>query len=218
MNEERSASGALAAWSRRALRPVELPTGTRALVRLPDVATMLTADVFPADLRRLAQKYATEGIDVAKLDEADLKRFVHLTYELIARSVRYIATPESGAWDRFLAAGSDPSAEGWEAVTLSAQFFAEGDFDQADLEALGQIVGRQKTTNEVTALSRFDRGLATQTQMEEAIAADDDVRLGDFASLRRRDGGADPRDDGEDVRDAAEPPPRSRGSRRRVRA
>ena len=158
------------------------------------------------------------GGKIIGLERIAVMAALNLTYELIARSVRYIATPESGAWDRFLAAGSDPSAEGWEAVTLSAQFFAEGDFDQADLEALGQIVGRQKTTNEVTALSRFDRGLATQTQMEEAIAADDDVRLGDFASLRRRDGGADPRDDGEDVRDAAEPPPRSRGSRRRVRA
>lgn len=216
--EARSASGALAAWSRRALRPVELPTGTKALVRLPDVATMLAKDAFPADLRSLASKYASSGIDVQKLDGADLRRFIQFTYELIARAVRYVAAQDSKAWDAFLTTGADPADEGWEPVTLTAQLLAEGDFDQSDLEALGQIVGRQKTPNEVTALSRFDRGLTTQVEAEEAIAADEDVRLGDFASLRRRDGGAATRDDGEDVRGAAERSPRRRGPGSRVRS
>jgi hypothetical protein len=215
--EERSASGALAAWSRRALRPCELPTGIRVLVRLPDVSSMLTRDVFPGDLRALAQKYASEGIDVSKLDEKDLKRFVLFTYELISKAVRYVATPESGAWDAFLRTGADPSAEGWEPVTLTAQFLAEGDFDQGDLEALGQIVGRQKTTNEITAVSRFDRGLARLDEEETAIAGDD-VVLDDFASLRRQPDGAPDRAHGEDVLDEAERPSRRRRSGSRVRS
>lgn len=177
---------------------------------------MLSRDAFPSDLRSLASKYATEGIDVEKLEADDLRRFVHFTYELIARSVRYVATPESGAWDAFIRNGTDPSEEGWEAVTLTSTLIAEGDFDQGDLEALGQIVGRQKTTNEITAIGRFDRGLATLEETEEAIAGDEDVPLRELASLRRRSGGASTRDDGEDVRDTPERTPRARRSGSRV--
>ena len=209
-------NGIVSRWGSTALRPVELPSGMKALIRLPDVNDLILRDAVPADLREVAMQYATTGIEVDKLDQDQLRQFVHFTYELVARSIRYMAAPDSPAWDAFRVAG-DPSDEGWEAVALTARELQESDVDPADIEALGQIVGRQKTPNEVTALTRFDRGLMKGSALAEAIADESGSRVGDFAPFRPESGGADDGADGEDVRDAAVRPDGDRRPGRRVR-
>lgn len=208
---------ALAAWGSSALRPVELPSGMKALVKLPDVLELLQHDRLPAELRELAFRYAQGGIDIAALGPEELLQFVNFTYELSARLVRYLATADSPAWDEFRATGASPTAEGWQAVSLTAAELREMDIDPADLEALGQIAGRQKTPNEVTALSRFDRGLLSDAELQERVGADPDGRVSDFASFRGQPDSADDGDHGEDVRLPAESSARRPGSRDRVR-
>lgn len=209
---------ALAAWGSSALRPVELPSGTRVLVKLPDVLDLIRTNRMPPELRDLAFRYAQSGIEVTALSPEDLVQFVDFTYELTARLVRYIASPDSGAWDEFRKTGADPEAEGWEVVSITAAELREMDIDQADLDALGAIAGRQKTPNEVTALSRFDRGLISAADLQERIDADPDGRVGDLATFRRRADGAPGGADREDVRDAAEQPDRRSGPGHRARA
>lgn len=206
-----------AAWGASALRPVELPTGMKALVRLPDVNDLVLRDVFPADLRDLAFRYAQSGIEVEKLDTADLKRFITFTYELIARAIRYMAPADSDAWDAFRSTGESPTAEGWEPVSFSASELAEMDVDPEDLAVLGAIVGRQRTPNEVTAMSRFDRGIITSEALEQAVQAESGARVGDFATFRPRADVADGRADGEDVRAAPVGSDADRRPGRRVR-
>jgi hypothetical protein len=208
---------ALAAWSSSALRPVELPSGMKALVRLPNVMELVRTEKLPQELRELAFRYASDGIEVAKLDGDDLVKFVRFTYELISRSLRYLATPDSPAWDRFSTEGIDPAEEGWQAVALDAGEISGMDIDQADLEALGQIAGRMKTPNEVTAMTRFDRGIIRDVELAAAIDAGDGSRVGDFGPFRGEPGSDHGRDDGEDVRAASVGTARDPGSSRRVR-
>jgi hypothetical protein len=208
---------ALAAWGSSALRPVELPSGTRMLVKLPDVLDLLRHDRLPAELRELAFRYAQAGIEITSLSPEDLVQFVDFTYELTARLVKYIAPPDSQAWDAFRLTGESPTAEGWEPVSISAGELREMDIDQADLDALGRIAGRQATTNEITALSRFDRGLISADDMKERIAADPDGRVGDFAPFRGEPDGAAGGADREDVREAPERSPSRVRPRARVR-
>jgi hypothetical protein len=189
---------ALAAWGRSALRPVVLPSGTRALVKLPGVSDLVKNEALPQELRALAARFGSGGIEVTKLSEEEIPHFVRLTYELIARAVKYLALPESEAWDLFLRQGGDPASEGWEAVTLDASFFAgEDDVDQADVEALGALVGRQKTPNEVTLASCLDRGEPLPGGRQ--IDPDEGGRVTDFAGFRDGAGGDRGRADGEGV-------------------
>jgi hypothetical protein len=177
----------------------------KALVKLPSPGELLNNEAMPQDLRSMAAKYSSGGIEVDKLDLDEVRQFLGLTYELIARAVKYLAMPDSEAWDLFLTEGGDPSAEGWEPVTLTASFFsAEGDVDQADVDALAMIVGRQRTPNEVTVASKLDLGLMTPEEAHGLIAAEPPGgRVSDFAPFRQEQGGADGRPDGEDVRDPA---------------
>ena len=211
-------NGILSAWGSTALRPVELPSGLKVLLKLPDVNDLVLRDALPADLRDLAMRYAQGGIEITKLDSNDLKRFIQFTYELISRSIRYMAAPDSPAWDDFRRTGSDPSVEGWQPVTLTAGELSEMDVDPDDVAALGQIAGRQKTPNEITAMSRFDRGLLSADQVAAAAGSEaPGQKVGDYATFRDEPGSADSGPDGEDVRDAPVGPTRGRGSSRRVR-
>jgi hypothetical protein len=177
-------------WGRSALRPVVLPSGIKAIVRLPDVGELLKSDAFPDSLRAMAGKYAVGGIEVTTLTPEEIGTFLTLQYELVARSVKYLAAPDSEAWDAFKRTGADPEAEGWEAVSLTAAFFAEGDVDEADVSALSLIVGRQKTPNEITIETRKDLGLDP----------DEGGRMSDYAGFRGEPERDQPRDDREDVR------------------
>jgi hypothetical protein len=208
---------ALAAWGASSYRPVELPSGMKALIKLPDINDMIRNQRLPQALRDLAMKYATEGINVAELRGEDYAQFILFSYELVGRGLKYIAPPDSEAWDAFLKKGGSPADEGWEPVTLTGAEIAEMDIDPADLEALGFIMGRQRTPNEVTASSRFDRGILTEEGRQAMLAADPGVRVGDYAGFRRQSGGADGRADGEDVREASERDHPDTGSGRRVR-
>lgn len=194
---------ALASWSQSALRPVELPTGMKALVRLPDVVELLRNDRLPQELRELAFRYAKGGIEVTTLKPEEVVQFVQFTYELTARMVRYLAPADSPAWDEFRSSGESPEKEGWQPVSLTGGMLRELDVDQADLDALAKISGRQTTPNEVTALSRFDRGLLSASELQERIDADPDGRVGDFAPFRGEPGVPDDGADGEDVRGEA---------------
>lgn len=209
---------ALAAWGSSALRPVELPSGTRALVKLPDPMELVRHDRLPPDLRELAFRYAQGGIEIMALAPDDLIKFVDFTAELVARLLKYLAPEDSDAWDEFRRTGASPTEEGWQPVSLTAAEIREMDIDPADLEALGAIAGRQKTPNEVTALSRFDRGLLDQAALQERIDADPDGRVSDFAPFRGEPdslaGGADR----EDVREAPERDARHPRPRGRVRS
>lgn len=208
----------LAVWGSTALVPVELPSGMKALLKLPDVNELILREALPGDLRELAMQYAQSGIEISKLSGPDLKRFVQFTYELIARMVRYMATPDSEAWDAFRKTGADPFTEGWQPVVLTAAEIAEMDIHQPDLDALGKIAGRLNTPNEVTAISRFDRGLITDVEREAAVAGvEPGAKTGDFATFRGEPGGADGGPDGEDVREASERPTRRSRSSGRLR-
>src|SRR4029079_19194625 len=109
---------ALAAWGVSALRPVQLPSGMKALVKLPDAGELIRNESLPQELRTMAARYSTGGIEISKLEPGEVAHFLRLTYELIARSVKYLALPTSPAWDAFLRDGGSPTDEGWEPVTL----------------------------------------------------------------------------------------------------
>ena len=211
-------NGILATWGSTALRPVELPSGMRALVKLPDVRELVLTDSLPSELREIAFQYAKTGIDVSTLEGDAMKQFIRFTYELVARSIRYMAPADSGAWEAFRKTGADPSAEGWQAVSVSASELQQMEIDPLDIEALSAIAGRQKSPNEVTALSRFDRGLLDGAAVAAAAASEQGARVGDFAPFRQEHGGADGGADREDVRPATERPALGRRPRRRVRS
>jgi hypothetical protein len=178
-------------WGRSALRPVVLPSGIKAIVRLPDVGELLKSDAFPDSLRAMAGKYAVGGIEINSLTPEEIGTFLQLQYELVARTVKYLAPPDSKAWDEFRK-GPDPKDEGWEAVSLTSAFFAEGDVDEADISALVAIVGRNRTPNEVTIESRADLALA--------LDPNEGGRVSDYAGFRGEPERDQPRDDREDVR------------------
>lgn len=212
---------ALAAWGASALHAVELPSGMRALVKLPNVRELLEADAFPQELRTLASKYASTGISIESLDDEGLRGFVRLTYELVARSVKYLAQPaEPDAklpWEDFKSNGAPPIAEGWELVSISAEQLRQMDVDQSDLDALGAIAGRMKTPNEVTAYSRMDRALLVEGAGVVAALKEGGESVSGFASFRGQPDGADAGADSEDVRLPAVGGARDRGSGGRVR-
>lgn len=209
---------ALAAWSQSALRPVVLPSGMKALVVIPDVNLLVRKGKLPNELTATAMKFATTGINVSELQGEDVVTFIRLTYELVADSLRYLAPDDSDAWERFKETGESPTEEGWQAIKISGGELADMQVDQGDIEALAQIAGRQKTPNEVTALSRFDRGLLTTEGALEAIQPDAGQRVTDYAGFRGEPAGADDRPDGGDVRTEAVGTPAGAGSGRRSRA
>lgn len=206
---------ALAAWGSSALRAVELPTGTLALLRLPNVAALVAANAFPQELRILASKYATSGIEVDKLKPEELGRFLAFTYDLIARALRYMAPEGSKAWLAFVDTGESPEAEGWQPVSLTGAQIAEMDIDQDDLDALGKIVGRQVTVNTVTLSSRIDRGMVARPEPVDAVGGDETIDA--FAPFRGQPGSSERGTDSEDVRPATIRSARHRRSGGRVR-
>lgn len=191
----------LGRWNSTALRPVELPSGMKALIVLPDLNELILRDALPANLRDLAMRYATEGITFSKLDAADMKLFIQFTRELVTRMVRYMAEPESSAWDQFRTEGGMPSDYGWQPVTLTPELLAESDVDPGDIAALSQIAGRVSTPNEITAMSRHDRGLLDDIQAAEAGQDTPGQKLDDYERFRGQPGGPDDGADSEDVRD-----------------
>lgn len=192
-------ANALLQWQATALRPVELPTGQRALVRLPNVPALVAAGAFPQELRNLAAKYATAGIEVSKLGEDEIGAFLGLTYDLIARSLKYLAPKGSEAWDQFLTTGESPEVEGWEPVSLTGAELREMDVDQDDLDQLGKIAGRMTTTLVVTYTSRLERGLLAATDRPPEV---DEPTVPEMAPFHRQPGGDVRGPDSEDVRGA----------------
>jgi len=212
---------ALAVWGVSALRAVELPSGMRALIVLPNTVDLIAKKKLPEDLREIAMKYATAGIEVSSLDEKGQGDFLRLTYELVAAMVKYLAVPGSTAWEQFKEIGGKPIDEGWEPVTLTPELLRdESSVDQADVEKLVLIAGRQLTPNQVTLQSRVDHGVITLADVEQGAidTAQEGETVRDLAEFRRLAGFAAGGADGEDVRGAAVGAPRGLRSRRRVRS
>jgi len=214
---------ALAQWGSVALRPVELPTGTRALVRLPNAPALVAADAFPQDLRQIAALHVSKGITYSELEPADFAKAARFTYEMIARSLRYLAPRESTAWDQFVEGGEEPEEYGWQKVDLTAADLAEMDIDQDDLDALGLIAMRKLTTFDVTFNSRLARGVISeqeqrqarrQLELDKELAGGGGESLQDFAAFRGQSGGPERGDDGGPLADATVGASRRAGSRR----
>lgn len=191
---------ALLQWQQTALRPVELPTGIRALVKLPNVPALVAAHAFPQELRQLASKFATTGITIAELEEEDVGRFLAFRYELTARAVKYLAPRGSKAWDKFLTTGESPEVEGWEAVSLTGSELREMEIDMDDLDALVRIAGRQATTLAITFASRLERGTLDEQTREAMAEGADGPTIADMAPFRRERGSDVRRADRKDVR------------------
>jgi hypothetical protein len=209
---------ALAAWSQSSLRPVVLPSGTKALIVLPDVNLLVRTGKIPEELTAIAMKFATTGISAAEITSPqEIMEFVRLTYALVADSLRYLALADSEAWETFRETGESPTVEGWETIAVDGPELAQMQIDQADIEALAAIAGRMKTPNEVTAVSRYDRGLLTTEGALAAIKPDVGQRVGDYAPFRGEPAGADTGADGRDVRATAVVAARSVGPGGRTR-
>lgn len=208
---------ALAAWGVSALRPVLLPSGMRALVKLPDVAELMTSDQFPQELRAIAAKHAADGkVAIEQIDPKDYATFIRFRYELAARCVKYLAAPGTEAWDRFKREGGSPTDEGWEPVTITPEFLAsESDVDQRDVEALVFIAGRTATPNEVTRACAEDLGVEDPSG---TTPTEDGGRVSDYAAFRGEQSGGPDGDDRPDVRpQSGTRLSRRHGSSRRVR-
>jgi hypothetical protein len=176
----------------------------KALIKLPDVNTLVRQDRMPKELTEVAMKFATTGIDITKLEGPQVFEFIRLTYVLIADSLQYIATADSAAWDEFTRTGESPTVEGWEAISIDGAELSELRVDQADLEALGSIVGRVKTPNEITIASRLDRNVPPKEG-----AGPPAETVGTYAPFRQEPGSSDRGADGADVRSASVAPARS---------
>lgn len=212
---------ARAAWSVSALRPVVLPTGMKALVKLPDVSELVENDALPKDLQAIAAKYASTGVTLEELagDAAGMRRFVALTYMLVAKALKYLATADSQAWDKFQIEGGDPVDEGWQPISITGGELREMDVDPTDIQAIASIVGRRATPNEITAMSRYDHGLLDAAAVDK-IMADEAAggRVSDVAAFRRQPERPERGAGGKDVRPAAVGTARPKRPRRGVRA
>lgn len=193
-------NGILARWGSSSLNAVELPSGMRALVKLPNPAQLAMAGSLPEELRELASKYASGGITISEVKPDELPVFLRFMYELMAGAVKYLAEPGSGAWEAFKASGGDPVDEGWQVVSLTGSELRELDISQPDLDALGLLVGRMSTFNEITFASRRDRGLL---EPDTPVPPKDGETVPDFATFRRQPASSERGDHGEDVRAAA---------------
>lgn len=209
---------ALAAWGVAALHAVELPSGMKALIRLPDVAKLIETESMPSDLRDAAAQFATSGISLDDLDYDGRIRVIRLTYELAASMVRYLAMPGSDAWERFKEVGGLPVEEGWEPVTLTGGELREMDIDQADLTALSRIAMRQVTPNTITITSRLDRGMLEAADAKEAAdGRDEAATTAEFQAADRESGRVAVGANGGDVRPTSVGVSRDRRSGRSLR-
>lgn len=204
---------ALAAWGSSALQFVELPSGTRMLVKLPNVAKLLSTGQFPQDLRKIAAKYVQTGIELKELDEAGLREWLDFTYDLIARTVRSIADPAADP------APERPGDDGWQAVTLTSGEVREMEIDEDDLDAISNIAHRRTSCRMVTYASRMERGLLDEQarkQAEHEIADGGGDTLDQLATFRGQPGGAVGGDDRGAVGLTAVGAARGGGPRRRT--
>lgn len=181
-------SDALQQWRAAALREVELPTGTRVQVRVPDAQALVRGNVIPGELREIALKFATSGIELEKLTEEQILGFIAFTHQLVARGLR-------GLW----------TGDGWQPLDLTAEALDALELPEEDLEALTHIVLRRTTVNQVTAASRADRGLISDDVAQQVAADEAGDTVPGWASFRGQSGGAGDGAGSGDVAPAAVP-------------
>lgn len=196
-------------WLNAGLRYVELPTGTRALIRLPQADMIVRKGAMPSELRAMALKFATTGVALDALTPDDVDRFMAMKNVLIAYALRYLYVGD--APDGIEPPHDDPSGDpAWTPVTLSAADIEEAEVDGDDLGALGAIVLRQQTPNQITAFSRRDRGLMKPAEAARVADGEGGETVAAYAEFRGDRRGARAGDDGGNVGDEAERAARDR--------
>ncbi len=165
-------SKALDRWARIGLQEVELPSGIKVRGVLPNAVDLATRGLLPGYLRNVVFSLASAGeVKFSELSDDEADRFRSLLRHMGARFVREVQ-------------GEDGE---WEPVELTGDELDSGTFPREDIAALEVIAGRQRTPEQVTAVSQFSRGLLE----DEAVLAITEKEAGDTVN-----GWAEFRDDG----------------------
>ena len=208
------------------LRVVLLPgTFTWARLRIPGIEQLLRKKLLPSDLRAIASKFATSGIDFSDATDEDVDAFLNFTDQMVALSWRDVDA-------RGPAAGPEPPADDspdWLPVRLNGAELEEYELDVDDLQAIAAIALRRQSSRVVTLLAKREAGYLTdeeQDQLEGSVrdAEEEEPTARSFRGPDREPGGDTPRSDGGAVLDEPEPAPPDGGpgdrvlDRRRARA
>lgn len=127
-------ASAVERWKTSGRKEVTLPSGWRVRGVMPSVESLVVRGLLPTDLQTVALKYATSGVQITDLASEAFRDFTKFAREMAAAFVREV-------WD--------DEAQAWEPVSMSASDLSE--IDPGDVDALEQIVLRQKTVDQITS-------------------------------------------------------------------
>lgn len=194
---------ALRRWQAKSTRAVWLPSGTWLQIKLPSALQMAAAGGLPDELRTVAIRFATVGIDLTALDQEGFDRFESFRRRLVASAILMIDTADAQPDPEH---PLRPAGATWERLELAPDQLYELPAD--DLTALNELVDRRKTVEQITGRTIILRGLADKLALPAAAKEGAGSGLAGF----RGDGrGAGPGESGGEVRDQAEPDARPRG-------
>jgi hypothetical protein len=157
----------LSSWQTAGLVEVGLPSGYRVRGVLPMLHTLTRADLLPTHLLEVALKGADpKWLAEADKDEGRAKRTREYMDVLIASFPREVQAP-----------GTDE----WEPVSLTPADFAT--MDQADIDALEDLVFRLRTPEQVEANIAPEDPAPFRDERQHAAAGEDGEDVGDEAEL-----------------------------------
>jgi hypothetical protein len=186
---------ALEAWKARSLQPCRLPSGAWVKLRVPDAEALLRGDALPTDLLGVLRDFVGAGVDTEKLSDDDLQRWIEFMRVMSARTVVAVTTGTSDTMD--------PPADGWEDVDLTPEDFDE--LPVGDQGALRLVALRRATPNTITAQTLLDESLLEEAAAKRIADREAGATVDGYRDFREDGPGAQPGDDGTDVR--AEPEP-----------
>ncbi len=164
-----SVGNAIAAWKVANRRLVWMSSGAWARVLLPSVLDLASRGLLDPEIRAMAVKFATTGIDLEKLADEDLARFDVMRRSLIAKTVLAIT---AGPVDE------DPDKPGYPLGHPDCMIDVELAAD--DLHDLGQdagqlraIVDRATTAEAITLRTRQTRRALADVYAEPPPRVDD---------------------------------------------
>jgi hypothetical protein len=188
------ADAVIAKWREKAIRWVLLPSRTWAQIRLPSAMSMVRNGQLPDALMAIALRFATEGIEIAKLTAEELRDFEDFRVRMMLGAV--VGLDAAGA-DEDPDHPGEPKDPQPVAITLDVDdFYALPAADQA---AIQQLVERSRTVEQVTAVTRRLRDLAegklvgpldTPPAEEATVESLASFRPGPASDDARPDGGA----------------------------
>lgn len=167
-----------------ALTEVTLPSGSRVRGHLPTLGTLLRRNLLPRDLLSVAMKAANPAwLQAARAvdpnEGADAARYLAV---LVAAFPRH----------RWVGPGPDD----WEPWRITPDDLLEDAVDEADIDAMENLVLRMMTPDQVSAASRVILGLDTEAaaaageEVPAAIADWEPFRGEPVGAARGADGGA----------------------------